>query len=584
LSIHANQRLDINDKLEFNENLLKLGRSTASLFNKDTLDEVYDEVFEILQTVLNHKWVGIGKITCNQLVFIRSTTKNMINKSLSLTGKGITVRAVNEGENQIVMDTMLDPDYLVVTDDAPKHSEVDILVKINGHVKYVINTESPDVDGFNEDEIVFLELLGIQMEAAINNVLLKTRNIEYIGKLQAISKAIAAMDLCETLDELVKVTLDIVERVIEVNQSGFLLVESGKLDTISVRGAPKIDIYLGINGAGITSKAAREKKPIMVKDTRLDPDFVRGSTDSLSELAVPVFVDGIVIGVINLESLEPHYFREEHLQMSVILAKNLGNNIRRLENEKKVLNEHKQVIEAEMQLEKTREINKIKTEFIRVASHEIRTPLTSIKGYVDLLKDGVGGNLPETAEDFLEVISRNLKRLEVLTDDLLESQRLETGRIILKRKKVDLDNFIYKVRKEITPILEEKKQILLVNVEQKNVFADFDALRITQVLINLLTNASKFSPVGSTIELNCNSTNGVLKICIRDYGLGLDEQDITKLFNPFPNIRRENAQHGSGLGLSICKGLVKLHNGEIWAESEGRDRGSMFCFTLPIDR
>ena len=167
-----------------------------------------------------------------------------------------------------------------------------------------------------------------------------------------------------------------------------------------------------------------------------------------------------------------------------------------------------------------------------------------------------------------------------MTEDLLDLQRLEEGKISINIETVDVRFLIEDVRSEFVPLLGAKKQIIEINTV--DVKLSVDRLRIMQVLINLLSNASKFSPVGSVIILEVYEEDENVVFSVTDQGIGIREDDFKKLFSPFPGIRVDGNYGGTGLGLSICKGIVDLHGGEIWAESDGPKTGCTFKFSTPF--
>jgi signal transduction histidine kinase len=223
--------------------------------------------------------------------------------------------------------------------------------------------------------------------------------------------------------------------------------------------------------------------------------------------------------------------------------------------------------------------NQLKTRIMSTATHEIRTPLASIQGYTEIIQMDQE-NLSESQKRYFEVILRNVRRLSVLTEDLLDLQRLEEGKISINIETVDVRLLIEDVRSEFVPLLGAKKQIIEINTV--DVKLSVDRLRIMQVLINLLSNASKFSPVGSVIILEVYEEDDHVVFSVTDQGIGIREDDFKKLFSPFPGIRVDGNYGGTGLGLSICKGIVDLHGGDIWAESDGPKTGCTFKFSTPF--
>ena len=237
-------------------------------------------------------------------------------------------------------------------------------------------------------------------------------------------------------------------------------------------------------------------------------------------------------------------------------------------------------IEDQLKLEQLAEMERLKSQFMNTATHEIRTPITSIKGYTELIEEALGEQDLKKAFRYFEVINRNVDRLEHLTDDLLDIQRIESGRMSLDLTKCKVSNVMRQLESELHPILIEREQNLVIEIEDVQEI-NCDTMRLNQVLVNLIGNASKYSPTGSKIKLIIISENDETVFSITDEGIGITPEDIAKLFKPFPDIHIEGVSHGSGLGLSVCHGIIELHGGKIWVESKGLGEGSTFKFSLP---
>lgn len=229
-------------------------------------------------------------------------------------------------------------------------------------------------------------------------------------------------------------------------------------------------------------------------------------------------------------------------------------------------------------------LDEMKSQFISTATHELRTPLVSIIGYTELIRSGIGGEVPKKIDELMEVIERNANRLSRLTNDLLDQQRIESGRLEISPESIMLNQIIEEVIQEIKPFISAKDQTLNSTIPDDLPLVYADRIRIAQVLLNLLNNASKFTPVKGNINIKIEETEDMIQVKVSDSGIGISKKDLAKLFKPFPSIQKEDFYGGTGLGLSICKGIVELHGGTIWAESKGKGKGSTFTFTIPMHR
>ncbi len=235
--------------------------------------------------------------------------------------------------------------------------------------------------------------------------------------------------------------------------------------------------------------------------------------------------------------------------------------------------------------QKLRELDRLKSEFVSMVSHELRTPLTSIGGYLEMLLDGDAGDINDEQEEYLEIIQRNTVRLSALINDLLDVSRIESGRIELKKQQLDMHEIIQGATESIRPYIEERQQGLDIQLPPSLPEVHGDVDRITQVLINFVSNASKYTPHGGKITIMLDNPEGFVCINVMDNGIGLSSAELKKLFTRFfrADNRTTREVGGTGLGLWISKSLVEMHGGEVSVESK-KGKGSTFSFTLPVKK
>ncbi len=231
-----------------------------------------------------------------------------------------------------------------------------------------------------------------------------------------------------------------------------------------------------------------------------------------------------------------------------------------------------------------RRMEQLRDQFISAVTHELRTPLVSIKGYTDYMLSKSQEALPQKIEKNLSVIKESSDRLMRITDDLLDYRRLTMGRFDLDSKPMDLKKVIETSTRHVQPFLEKKRQKLQIQVPEYQLPIQADESRLMQVIMNLLENASKFSPVNGVINLHVERELGFFRTSVAENGIGIKKEDLTRVFEPFAAIQKSSWIKGTGLGLSVTKGLVEAHGGKIWAESEGEGKGSTFIFTIPERR
>jgi PAS domain S-box-containing protein len=230
-----------------------------------------------------------------------------------------------------------------------------------------------------------------------------------------------------------------------------------------------------------------------------------------------------------------------------------------------------------------REVERMKNEFVSLVSHELRTPLTSIKGFTDLILDGDAGEVSEEQTEYLRIIQQNADRLVALINDLLDISRIESGRIKLERRALDMGAVVQFVVATLEPQIRAKGQSLAVELPPivPPVLADHD--RMVQVVTNLLSNAYKYTPAGGSISLAAHAEEDMLRVSVTDTGVGIAAEDQPKLFTRFYRVDNSLTREvgGTGLGLAIVKSIVEMHDGRV-GMSSALGQGSTFFFTVPL--
>jgi len=226
----------------------------------------------------------------------------------------------------------------------------------------------------------------------------------------------------------------------------------------------------------------------------------------------------------------------------------------------------------------------LKDEFLSTVSHELRTPLSSIGGAVELLQSGRGGALPRTADPLLALAARNTARLRRLIDDLLDVERLSSGQQRLAFECLELAPIVHAAAEDIAGLAARQEvEVTVESAAIEGLELCVDPLRITQVLANLLANACRYAPPGSTVRVRCEQEEGAVRVDVIDTGPGVPEAFKPRLFDRFAQADASDtrSQGGTGLGLPISREIVQRHRGRIGCASRpGRTR---FWFTLPTD-
>lgn len=243
------------------------------------------------------------------------------------------------------------------------------------------------------------------------------------------------------------------------------------------------------------------------------------------------------------------------------------------------------ITERKLIEKKLLELDKLKDNFLSITTHELRTPLTPIKSQVQLLLEGDYGKLNSEQERAIKMISRNEENLNRLTSDLMDISKIKSNKFTLILEKIELNEIINNIIKDLKSLAKEKNIIIsflpLIGIPKINA----DKLRIVQIMNNLISNALKFTPENGQINIELKNSDNNIVISIKDTGIGLATENLSKIFTPFSQVQNDlnRKYRGTGLGLSITKGIVEAHGGKIWAESPGEGQGSSFIFNLPIN-
>lgn len=293
-----------------------------------------------------------------------------------------------------------------------------------------------------------------------------------------------------------------------------------------------------------------------------------------SSICVPIRREPETIGIIFLESASSYGFSED---TKTFLSR---------------LSDHAAIAVSNAKLyTAVQKANIAKSDFVSAAAHELKNPLTSIKGYSDLLVGGTAGPINKKQAGFLTTIRSNAERMRTLVSDLQDMSRIEAGQLLLKFSKVSLVDAVNEVAKTLESQIKEKSQVIENQIPRDLPPLWCDETRLVQILTNLVSNASKYTPVGGKIELTAVLTENrwdedgadqVLHVSVQDNGVGINNTDARKVFQQFfrsedPIVREST---GTGLGLSITKQLIEMQGGKIWFESEP-GVGTEFHFTLP---
>jgi len=326
----------------------------------------------------------------------------------------------------------------------------------------------------------------------------------------------------------------------------------------------------------VLGRTLLERKPVQVLDVAADPDYslqeVHRKFGLRTVLAVPMLREGNPVGAIALMRLTVRSFTDRQIELAQTFADQAGIAIENVRLFDEIQDKSRQLEEASQH----------KSQFLANMSHELRTPLNAILGYTELMADGAYGEPSEKMLVILKRLEANGRHLLGLINDVLDLSKIEAGQLVLELFDYTVQDIAQTVRSTLEPLAADKKLAFKVEMPSELPPGRGDGRRLTQVLINLVGNAIKFTDAGE-VAIKAEANNGAFHVSVRDTGPGISAADQAKLFQEFQ--QADNAitrkKGGTGLGLAISKRIIEMHGGRIWVESQ-LGQGSTFAFTLPV--
>lgn len=284
-----------------------------------------------------------------------------------------------------------------------------------------------------------------------------------------------------------------------------------------------------------------------------------------SAIVVPLFARDRRVGGLAVGSPDPRNWSREEVGLVEAIGKEIGIAVERL----RLIADLEEALRA-------------KDEMIQDVSHELRTPLTMILGYVELLQEGMMGDLTGEQAEALRIVHRNAERLRFMIDRLLLLRSLDAGQ--LQREQFAVKPWLREVFIRWQPQFQERDMRFHLDIAEDVTDLYADRRLLDEVLDNLLHNAVKFSPQGGTVWVRAWQEGRTLMIAVSDEGVGIPPDRLDRIFERFYQVSQGLSRRfdGMGIGLALCKKIVELHGGRIWAESEGEGKGSTFYIALPV--
>ena len=330
-----------------------------------------------------------------------------------------------------------------------------------------------------------------------------------------------------------------------------------------------------LDGQGLVPLAARNRQEVVIHDVLLSETHLPNPflPNTRSEIAFPMIIGDEVLGVLDLQTEDAHHFNEDDIQAFKTLAEQIAIAVRNA----KLYEDTKQAHQA------AELANNVKSQFLASMSHELRTPLNAIINFSKFVARGMMGPVVDAQVDTLTNVINSAEHLLSLINDVLDISKIESGSLTLyKEDNVDIEEIVKSVESTALGLIEDKPIALTINVDPNLPLVQVDPQRILQVLLNVVSNACKFTKEGEIKILVAHEHNN-LKMTVSDTGPGIAPKDQPSVFEKFMQTETGLRQGGgTGLGMPISKSLVEAHGGRIWIESEV-GQGASFYIELPIE-
>lgn len=430
-------------------------------------------------------------------------------------------------------------------------------------------------DIYTEEDLLIAQLYSFHTAVAIKNITIfedANRRLNHIELMNEIgSKLTSSLDqeeVLSTVAEMIQHNFRFFDVTI------FLLDESKSRLTLVAHSGNFVDFlphnYEQTVGEGLVGWVAKHGEKVLANDVSVDPRYKAFAYhNTKSELVIPIKANGEVIGVLNLEDTKLYAFDETDAIVLETLTDQIGG---ALSNARL----YEQIKKSNMKL---MELDKLKSEFVGIVSHDFRSPLSSIILAGKSLLKNQTVQQDDRVKEYLQIMVDQAVRLNQLAEDTLSITKVESGQLTFHFKVVNLERIVQDAK---TMVRVSPHHAIVYDIDPNLIFIKGDQSKLRQVLTNLLSNAIKYSPRGGEVKIIVEDhTDEEILVSVADQGLGIPPDQIAKLFQKFSRVDSGEAKDikGTGLGLWICKEIVRAHGGEIWVESE-MGKGSAFKFTL----
>lgn len=445
--------------------------------------------------------------------------------------------------------------------------------------------EDEEEHEWSKEELALIDVVAEQMSQALEVAWLFEQSQRRAAQIEAAAEVGRAAVSTLELEDLMSTTVEQIRHAFDYYHAQVFLLDESKewavLRSSTGEAGKKLlesKHKLKVGGQSIVGQVTADGKPVVLRDTdkrEVPWRFNKYLPKTRAELGIPMRVGETIIGALDVQSLSPDVFYGDDTAVLQTLADQLAIAIQNARA-------YKLQLETTEQL---RALDKLKTQFLANMSHELRTPLNSIIGFSRVILKGIDGPITELQEKDLNTIYNSGQMLLQLIDSILDIAKIEAGKMELEFEKINLKQVIDVSISTAKGLVKDKPVKIQREVPADLPYVLGDAVRLRQVLLNLLSNAAKFTEEGR-IRVTATEMGSEVMISVSDTGEGIPLNKQARLFEAFYQVDGSATRKagGTGLGLAITKSFVELHGGKIWVESTGiPGAGTTFYVTLPIN-
>ena len=500
--------------------------------------------------------------------------------SLKLGGS-LAGRVALTGESISIEDVAAVPGYNLV---APRQAGIQSLaaaaLRSRDEIRGVVGVATLSRRHFTPKDVELLETLGLQIGIAIEKAELVENLKDREEKLALIAELTRIITSSPNINEVYENFAQELKKLVDFDRISIALIEGDALQFFAV--SPTVDTELPAGSTyplknSVTEWVAEHKTTNIEADFGQERQFpvdeIHLASGLKSAIRLPLFSKGEVFGTLNLTSSRPNAYGERERWTLEQLAAQISGAI---ENARLYALERQQRMMLEQQ-------EREKIQFIATITHELRTPLTPIIGSGGLLAEELQKNPDSVEARLIENVMHGAHNLEARLHELIDMAKGQLGTIELQLEPVDLRAVLQDMMAHFLPVAQGRRQNLRLELPKRLPVVKADRGRLEQILLNLLTNAAKFTLEGGSIVLRAKKEETDVVIEVEDTGSGISEEEQERLFEPYYRIEADRQRFpGLGLGMALSNHLVGLHGGKMWVKSE-LGKGSTFSFSLPLD-